>query len=65
LHCFVTGPLFLLATLATIAGAAGLIAIDWRCVLAFVAAGTAGSFGLEWLRGKYAGAQAATEREVS
>ena len=53
LHCFLTGPLFLLGAVGTLLDAAGLVAIDWRWVLIAIVAGTAGSYGLEWIRGKY------------
>ena len=61
-HCFVTGPLFLLGALATLLDATGLVAIDWRWVGIAIVAGTAGGYGLEWIRGKYVGALAAGER---
>jgi hypothetical protein len=64
LHCFVTGPTFLLAALVTVFVAAGVIDIDWRWILATVVAGTAAGYGLEWGRGKYIGAHA-TERSSS
>jgi hypothetical protein len=57
LHCFVTGPLFAVAALATLLDAGDVLAIDWRWVLAAVVAGTMGGFGLEWWRGKYAGSK--------
>ncbi len=61
LHCFVTGPLFLLGALATLLDASGLVMIDWRWILVAVAVGTAAGYGLEWVRGKYAGAQPTSE----
>src|SRR6266568_2122567 len=60
LHCFVTGPLFLLAALATLLDAVGVVAIDGRWILAAVFVGTAAGYGVEWVRGRYAG-QAAGE----
>lgn len=56
LHCYVNGPAFLLAALATWLMAAGVVAIDWRWILGAVVAGVGSGYGLEWLRGKYAGA---------
>lgn len=53
LHCFVTGPLFLLGAIAALVDAAGLIAIDWRWILGTVIGGTAIGYGIEGLRGKY------------
>lgn len=62
LHCFVTGPLFLLGALATLLDAIGVVTIDWRWVLAAVVAGTVAAYGFEWLRGKYVGAEPTGER---
>lgn len=61
LHCFVTGPLFLLGALATLLGAVGMVTIDWRWVLGAVIAGTVAAYGLERIRGKYVGARPAGE----
>jgi hypothetical protein len=65
LHCFVTGPLFLLGGLAALLDAAGVVAIDWRWILAAIIAGTAAGYGLEWMRGKYSGAGPAGEGSTS
>ena len=54
LHCFVTGPVFALAAIATVLDAGNVVPIDWRWILSFVIAGTAAGYGLEWVRGKYA-----------
>ena len=48
LHCYITGPLFLLAAVVVALGA-----LDWRLLLALVAVGTVVAYGLEWVRGKY------------
>lgn len=53
LHCFLTGPVFLLGALATLLEAAGLASIDWRWILVAVVAATATGYGVEWMRGKY------------
>jgi hypothetical protein len=53
LHCFITGPLFLLAAVATLTDAASVIAIDWRWIVVMVIGGLAIGYGFEWLRGKY------------
>ena len=50
LHCYVTGPLFLLAALVIALGV-----LDWTLVLVIVAVGTALAYGVEWMRGKYVG----------
>ena len=55
LHCFVTGPLFLLASFATALDAIDVVSIN--CMVIFVGAGvgTLLAYGLEWVRGKYVG----------
>jgi hypothetical protein len=53
LHCHVTGPLFLIASLATTLDAGGVISISWKLILVAAASGTLFACSLEWLRGKY------------
>jgi len=53
----VTGPLFLLGAVTTLLTASGVLVIDWLWILAAVIGGTAAGYGLEWLRGKYVGAE--------
>lgn len=55
LHCFVTGPLFLLASIATALDAFDVVSISWRVVFVGAGIGTLLAYGLEWLRGKYVG----------
>ena len=55
LHCFVTGPLFLLASLATALDAFAIASIDWKLIMIGTAVGTLLAYSLEWLRGKYVG----------
>ena len=55
LHCFVTGPLFLVASLATAVDALDVITIDWKLIFVGVGVGTLLAYSLEWLRGKYVG----------
>ncbi len=55
LHCHLTGPLFLLAALATGLDASGIVAIPWTWILGGAAIGTVLAFGVEWLRGRYVG----------
>lgn len=62
LHCFLTGPLFLLGAVATLLDASHVLAIDWRWILAAVTFGTSIGYGLEWVRGTYVGAQRARSR---
>jgi len=53
LHCFITGPLFLLGALVALLNAVGVVAVDERALVAAVAASIAFGYGLEWVRGKY------------
>ncbi len=62
LHCFVTGPLFLLGAIATLLDASGVLAIDWRWILAAVTLGTGIGYGLDWLRGTYVEVEHARSR---
>ena len=62
LHCFLTGPLFLLGAIASLVDAAGVIAIDWRMILVTVIGGTAIGYGIEWLGGKYLGEATTAKR---
>jgi hypothetical protein len=56
LHCFVTGPLFLLAALASALDAFEVVRIDWRMIFVGVGVGTLLAYSFEWRRGKYVGA---------
>src|SRR6266404_8694133 len=47
LHCFITGPLYLLAALATVAAA------PWSWIAFGVVAGTIAAYAVESQRGKY------------
>jgi hypothetical protein len=55
LHCFVTGPLFLLAAVTTALDAYSVIRFDWTWILVGAGVGTLFAYGLEWFRGKYVG----------
>lgn len=55
LHCFVTGPLFLIASLATALDAFAVMRIDWKLIILVVGVGTLLAYSIEWLRGKYVG----------
>ena len=57
LHCFLTGPVFMLAALLMVLDAFGLMSFDWHWVLTLGIAGVALGYGLEWIQGKYVGAQ--------
>ncbi len=65
LHCFVTGPVFLLGAVAMLFDASGVVEIDWRWILAMVIGGTASGYGIEWLRGRYVAEVAFTKRSSS
>jgi hypothetical protein len=54
-HCFLTGPLFLLAALTSVLEATHLIAVGWPAIGIGTAVGTALAFGVERARGRYAG----------
>ena len=56
LHCFLTGPLFLMASCATALDTFDVKSIDWKIIFIVVGVGTLLAYGLEWLRGKYVGA---------
>jgi hypothetical protein len=55
LHCFVTGPLFLIASVATALDALEVVAIDWKLIFVGTGVGTLLAYSLEWMRGKYVG----------
>jgi hypothetical protein len=53
LHCFLTGPLFLLGAAATLASHFDLIALAPIWILAAMIVGTALGYAAEWARGAY------------
>ncbi len=53
LHCYVTGPVFLLGAVASALDAFSVVSIHWRTIFMAVAVGTVFAYSLEWLRGKY------------
>ena len=53
LHCHLTGPLFLLAALATILELAAVPIVPWHWILIAAVGGTAVGYALEHLRGVY------------
>lgn len=57
LHCFITGPLFLVGALATVLDATSVVAFDWRWLMAAVVVGTIMAYGFEHVRGTYADAE--------
>lgn len=52
-HCYVTGPVYLLAALAMLLDHADIVSIDGRWILAWLIGGTVIGFGLERTRGTY------------
>jgi len=54
LHCRVTGPLYLLAAVATVLLALGAVPIEWSWIAMGVVVGTVLGYVPEWVRGKYA-----------
>lgn len=56
LHCFLTGPLFLLGAAATLASRLGIITLASGWILAAMIVGTALGYAAEWIRGAYVGA---------
>ena len=53
LHCYLTGPLFLVAGAATLLAGLGVIPIELSWIGRAAGVGTALAFAVEWLRGKY------------
>ena len=53
LHCYITGPLFLIAAAATLLSGLGVVALDWRWIGRGAGLGTVLAYGTEWIRGKY------------
>ncbi len=65
LHCFLTGPVFLLGALATLLDHMGFLSIDWRWIAAALVAGLTVGYGIEWMRGEYTGGRSAGEESNS
>ena len=53
LHCFMTGPLYLLAAAATVLRALDAVSVPWALILFGVPAGTIAAYAVERVRGKY------------
>jgi len=53
LHCYITGPLFLLGAFATVLSGLEVLHIEASSILAVVVTGTAAAYGLEHVRGRY------------
>jgi hypothetical protein len=52
-HCYLTGPLYLLAALATVLSSLRIIPLHWSWILAAVVTGMVAAYTLEGIRGKY------------
>lgn len=55
LHCFLTGPLFLLGAAATLASRLGIVGLKSSSILAAMVIGTAVGYAAECIRGCYVG----------
>lgn len=53
LHCFITGPLFLLAALASILVGLDVLALGWSWIGVGALGGTLVAYAVEWARGRY------------
>jgi hypothetical protein len=55
LHCYVTGPLYLGASLASALVGLDVVAVDWRAIGLAAVGGTVLAHLPEWARGRYVG----------
>ena len=62
LHCYITGPLFLFGSLATVLDALAMTTFGWKLVMSVVGIGTVLAYGLEAVRGKYLGSRGSLVR---
>ena len=53
LHCYITGPLYLLAAVATVLAGTDLVALRWSWIDGAVVGGTILAYVPEWVRGRY------------
>jgi len=65
LHCYLTGPLFLLAAAATVLDGLGVVALGRQPILLALVVGTALAYGLECARGKYVGPRSGGQSHAS
>jgi hypothetical protein len=55
LHCYLTGPLYLLAALAMVLSSLRIVSLHWGWIFAAVVTGMVLAYTLEGIRGKYVG----------
>ena len=53
LHCYFTGPLWLLGAMATLLRAFSIVRVPWNWILYAVLGGGLLAFAPEWFRGRY------------
>jgi hypothetical protein len=53
IHCFITGPLYLLAATLTVLGALEVVSVPWALIAFGVPAGTIIAYAAEQVLGKY------------
>ena len=52
-HCHITGPLYLIAAVATVLVGLELVTLKWSWIALWIVGGTLLAYIPEWLRGKY------------
>lgn len=55
LHCYMTGPLYLVAAVATVLVGVEAIALPWSWIAVALVGGTLLAYAVEWIQGKYVG----------
>lgn len=61
LHCYMTGPLYLIAAVATILLGLELVPLQWSWIALWIVGGTVLAYIPEWVRGKYVVRTSASE----
>ena len=52
-HCHITGPLYLIAAVATVLVGLEVVALQWNWIALWIVGGTVLAYVPEWMRGKY------------
>lgn len=52
-HCHITGPLYLIAAVASVLVGLELVALEWSWIALWIVGGTVLAYVPEWVRGKY------------